>query len=131
MEEEVWRLAQQFRVLKELRANITGSWDDEQLRDMAGRYLNPHEEESDQLIQAFQAQREAIESAERSRMLAEERSVMARMHAMQVMEQFRLAREQMAPAFHEYEQSRNYEHMAETGSNESLRLSALANSACA
>jgi hypothetical protein len=130
MEEELWRLGQQFRVLRELRDDIRGVWDDAAARDINSRQLTPHDEESEQLMHAFRGQKEALAMAQSALFQAETYAVTARGHAMKVLEQHRLANEQTAPAYHEYEQCMNYEGMAQQDFTQVARLLQMADCAC-
>lgn len=130
MEEELWRLGQQFRVLRELRDDIRGVWDDTAVRDINSRHLTPHEEEGEQLLQAFRSQKDALAVAQTALFQAENHAVTARVHAMKVMELHRMAGKQTAPAYHEYEQCMNYEGMAQQGFTQVARLLQMADCAC-
>lgn len=61
MEESLWSLRQQSRVLEELRKEMRSIWNDEAARDINGRYLDPHEIDSQQMIAAMNHQKATLE----------------------------------------------------------------------
>lgn len=54
--EERWRAKQISRELQEYRNDLHLQWNDEASRELNGRYLNPHEDESNEMFQALQEQ---------------------------------------------------------------------------
>jgi hypothetical protein len=82
MEDILWAITQESRVLQELRKDIRGIWDDEAARELNSQYLNPHESEDSQMLDGLNQQQDALnlskeklESAETSLCQAEEISV--------------------------------------------------------
>jgi hypothetical protein len=130
MEEEVWRLGQQLRVLREFRAEVRGIWDDSASRDLNSRDLDPHDADGEHLLESLRAQKEAMGRTQIALTLSEEWAASARGHAMKVMEHLILAREQTAPAYHEFEQYMTYEGRARDEFMQIIRLLRQANCAC-
>jgi hypothetical protein len=60
MEEALWYMQQQSRVLQEFRANIRPMWDDEAARTINLRMLDPHQELDADMVAGFNNQRESI-----------------------------------------------------------------------
>jgi hypothetical protein len=56
MEEELWIVGQQARVVADRRADLRAVWDDEAAREISGRYLAPHEEDDQTMRRAFNEQ---------------------------------------------------------------------------
>lgn len=60
MEELLWSATQQSRTLQELRKNIQGVWQDEAARELAHRYLDPHESEDQRMLGLLNQEKETL-----------------------------------------------------------------------
>ncbi len=72
MEETLWKFARKNRDLRELRQDIAGIWQDDAARDINSRYLNPHESDAEEVLEALQKQYTYITEAAKFRSLARE-----------------------------------------------------------
>ena len=64
MEETLWYMEQQSRSLKDYRKNKQRQWDDQAARDINRRYLNPHEEDTQQMLQLLKQQQTLLKQAD-------------------------------------------------------------------
>lgn len=64
MENLLWSMIQESRVLQSYRNEIRGLWQDEAARDLTGRFLDPHENEDKRMLEALGQQNTALERAE-------------------------------------------------------------------
>ena len=64
MEDAVFNLQHQSRVLQELRRDISGRWDDSAARQLNQSYLDPHEADTTEMNTALQSQNAALENAD-------------------------------------------------------------------
>jgi hypothetical protein len=62
MEDLLWLMSQQSRVLQELRKDCQVKWDDEAAREINNRYLDPHATEDEQMILALNQQETALDN---------------------------------------------------------------------
>lgn len=77
MDEVLWAMTQQSRVLQELRREIQPLWDDEASREINSRYLNPHEDDDRQMLSELAAQKEALDQTDASLAAARAQAVRA------------------------------------------------------
>jgi hypothetical protein len=61
MEEALWSMSQQSRVLQELRRDTRTVWDDEAARELSGRYFDPHEQDEQKMTLALRDQHASLE----------------------------------------------------------------------
>jgi len=64
LENLLWSMSQESRVLQSYRTEIRGLWQDEAARDLTSRYLDPHENEDKRMLEALGQQKTALERAE-------------------------------------------------------------------
>ncbi len=57
-------MAQKMRMLEEYRQDNRKRWDDEASRDLNRRYLNPHEEDLQQMLEFLYSQHNALTKAD-------------------------------------------------------------------
>ena len=50
MEEIIWFIQQCSRELQNFRSDIRSSWEDEASKELNSRYLNPHEDDNQEMI---------------------------------------------------------------------------------
>jgi hypothetical protein len=89
IEQELWSLVQRSRQLQELRRDTRAAWDDEVARELAWRYLNPHQREDGKLREALAEQAAALAGAAARRAEAEQHAgeaVRCSEHARQALE---------------------------------------------
>lgn len=64
MEDLLWSITQESRVLRELRKEIRGVWDDEASRELSSRFLDPHESEDQQMLASLAQQKDFLEKSQ-------------------------------------------------------------------
>lgn len=63
MVENLWYLQQRGRTLQEYRLDNHRRWDDEAARELNSRYFNPHEEDTQQVLQSLKQQHNKLNEA--------------------------------------------------------------------
>lgn len=63
MEDLLWSMTQESRVLQELRKNIYGIWQDEAARELTSRYFDPHESEDQQMLAWLNQQKDTLDKS--------------------------------------------------------------------
>ncbi len=61
IDDEIWRMGQISRELKEYRKDIQGHWNDAASREIGARYLNPHEEDDKEMLKELGEQKDKLE----------------------------------------------------------------------
>lgn len=74
MEEELWYMQQQSRVLQEFRDSIRLLWDDEASRNINRGLLNPHQEDDEGMVQGFVYQLNNLNECNARRIVVLERA---------------------------------------------------------
>ena len=64
MEDLLWSMTQESRVLQELRKDIQGIWEDESARELTSRYLDPHESEDQQMLAGLNQQKDTLDKSQ-------------------------------------------------------------------
>ncbi len=108
MEEDLWYLQQQSRVLQEFRENIQLLWDDEASKTINYHFLNPHQEDDDQMIENFVMQDQHLSESETLRTQAQAQSDVARELSMKIRVLIERAQEDIERAIQYYQQYRNF-----------------------
>lgn len=70
MEEQLWYMQQQSRVLQEFRDSIQLMWDDEASRTINRAILNPHQEDDEAMVQGFVLQNQQLNESKLRREIA-------------------------------------------------------------
>lgn len=130
MEESIWSLAQQSRCLQEMRMDIRGFWNDEAARDLNGRYLDPHEIDSQQMLSALEQQKNAIEQAGVKLETAQTYQRQADECAMVVMDKLKFVEQDVTSAFSVYDLYVKYDSDARSKLPRVYELIYNANNAC-
>ena len=103
MDDILWSMTQQSRVLQELRKEIRGVWDDDAARELTSRYLDPHEGEDQQMLTGLNQQSEAITQSEAKLLSAEGHARQAEDHAAVVAESLKAAGQDVDSAYGNYD----------------------------
>ncbi len=106
MEDAVFALQHQSRVLQELRREISGRWDDNAAHQLNQRYLDPHEADSAEMNAALQSQSVALDNAASHFEQAHEHAIQVENLAFAVDESLRYARRESITAREFQEQHR-------------------------
>ncbi len=103
MDDLLWLMKQQSRVLQELRLNTQGVWQDEAARELSSRYLTPHEDEDQYMLAGFSQQYEAIEQSKTRIITAEEHAVQSGNYAEIVDEELKLTEQELQGSYGNYD----------------------------
>ena len=103
LEEVLWRMGQQSRVLQELRREIMPVWDDNAAREVDSRYLNSHAADDERLLEQLHLQDEPLDQSASQMTAAQEEGRRAEEQAVEVMEQLRFANQDLQGAYGHYD----------------------------
>lgn len=103
MEDALWRLTQQSRTLQDFRRDISGLWNDTVARELNSRYLNPHEEDDQQIIKALRFAHEALEQAKEKIRIASEHAKEAAELSAKVVESLEFTQQELSNAYRSYD----------------------------
>jgi hypothetical protein len=103
LEEALWSISQQSRVLQHLRRDIRMVWEDEAARELNGRYLNPHETDDLSMREQMKEQVELVKQAHNQVTQAEEFGRQAEDFAKSVCERAQFARQDLDNAYSHYD----------------------------
>jgi hypothetical protein len=103
LEETLWSMSQQSRVLQELRQEIGRVWDDEAAREMNSRFLNPHEQDDARMRGAMNDQTELLKRAGRELDSAKDFARQIDECAAAVAERLRFAEQDMDSAYSNFD----------------------------
>lgn len=104
LEDALWSLGQRSRVLQELRKDISYVWRDEASREINGRYLNPHESDSDDMVVALGQHHEGLKTVDKHLSTAQELDREVARIATIVEEKVRFANEDLDLSYSAYDQ---------------------------
>jgi predicted enzyme involved in methoxymalonyl-ACP biosynthesis len=130
MEEILWLMSQQSRVLQELRKDITQVWSDEAAREINARYLNSHESDESQMISALNKQKDLLDQATQKMELSQEQTSKAEEYATTVSENVKFAIQELDSAYSNYDMYIQYNSDARAKFPRIEQLINNANSAC-
>ena len=114
LEDILWRMVQQSRVLQELRREIQPVWDDNAAREVDNRYLNPHAGDDERLLEQLHLQDESLDQSAMQLTAAQEDDQRAAEQAVVAMEQLRFANQDLQGAYGHYDVYARY-HVAARG----------------
>lgn len=100
MDEILWFLGKRSQTLQHFRADIRGTWDDEAAKDLNLRYLNPHEEDNQQMLASLQYQQGQIHRTQTELEAAHQHSIKAEYHSQQVQQSLRHQVQESQQAYH-------------------------------
>ena len=103
LEEALWSINQQSRVLQNLRRDIRLVWEDEAARELNGRYLNPHEADDLSMREQMKEQVELVKQAHSQVRQAEEFGQQAEDFSKTVCERTQFARQDLDNAYSDYD----------------------------
>lgn len=103
LEETLWLMSQQSRVLQDLRKDVGRVWDDEAAREINSRFLNPHEEDDVRMRSEMNEQRQLLERAGRELESAREFAQQADECAAAVAEKLQFAEQDMDSAYSSFD----------------------------
>ena len=103
LDDAIWSLTQELRVLQDLRRDINVVWEDEAAREVNSRYLNLHEVDSLSMRDQLQEQSELLKQADQKLHSAEEFSRQADSLSKSVAERHEFARQDLDNAYSSYD----------------------------
>src|SRR5689334_22983042 len=130
MEEAIWSLSQQSRVLQELRKEKRGVWNDEAAREINSRYMDPHEIDSQQMLAALERQQTVLDQADAKLEAAQADAQRADDYAAVVMDKLKFVEQDMTDAFSHYDLFVRYDSDARSKLPRVYELIQHANNAC-
>jgi glutamine synthetase adenylyltransferase len=130
MEELLWSMKQESRVLQELRKEIRGIWDDEAARELTSRYLDPHESEDQQMLAALNQQNDSLDASQAKLGSAETYARQVEEHAEVVAERLKSTEQEVSSAYSYHDIFAHYNSEAHSTFPAVQRLVNQANSAC-
>lgn len=114
IEDVLWRMEQQSRVLQDLRCEIRPVWDDTAAREMDSRYLNSHATDVGRLLEQLHLQAESLDQSASHMTAAQEEGRRAEEQAVEMMEQLRFANQDLQGTYGHYDVYARY-HAAARG----------------
>jgi hypothetical protein len=130
MEDLLWTMTQESRVLQELRKDIRGVWQDEAARELTSRYLDPHENEDQQMMVGLNQQKDALDQAQAKLISAENYARQAEEYAALVAEGLKSTEQELKSAYSNYDAYAHYNSEARSKFPTIQKLISQANSAC-
>lgn len=130
MENELWRVKQQSRILQEFRGEIDPFWNDEAAKEMNLRYLNPHQDSDQRMLVNLREQNNNLNEAEFKLNSASKHGIQAERLSQLVAEQVEYTEQEMAVSLQFFEQYQEYLSITESLFPEIEDLIAQANSVC-
>src|SRR5215467_3526390 len=103
LEEALWSINQQSRVLQGLRRDIKMVWEDEAARELNGRYLDPHETDDLSMREQMKEQVELMKQAHNQVREAEGIGRQAEDCSKTVCERTQFARQDLNNAYSDYD----------------------------
>lgn len=130
MREALWQMQQRFRTLQDYRKDKQGLWNDNAAYEINGRYLNPHEESCEQILQALQQQHAVLQQAHTLLASAESHTVEINKLSEKIVRLLQITQQELQPSYSNYEVFFNYHSEAKSGLTEVYQLINQANNAC-
>lgn len=130
MEELLWSTIQESRVLQELRKDIRGVWDDEAARDLTHRYLDPHQNEDQQMLAGLNQQKDALDQSQIKLESAETYARQAEEYAFSVAEELKSTEQETHTAYGNYDTYAHYNSEARSKFPDIQNLISQANKSC-
>ncbi|OCY13203.1 MAG: hypothetical protein BEV12_01205 [Microcystis aeruginosa CACIAM 03] len=84
MEDIVWKMQQRSRTLQDYRKDIRGLWQDEAAKTLNRRYLDPHEDDDQKMIEFLQKQVQGLEKTNEELVKAKDYALEAERYSQQV-----------------------------------------------
>jgi hypothetical protein len=130
MEDLLWSMTQESRVLQELRKDIQGIWEDESARELTSRYLDPHESEDQQMLAGLNQQKDTLDKSQDKLVSAENHGRQAEEYAALVAEGLKSTEQELHSAYDNYDIYAQYNSEARSKFPAIKKLISQANSAC-
>lgn len=112
MEEELWYMQQQSRVVQEFRRDIERLWNDEASRAINTRFLNPHEADDKLMLAQMSSQHENLKEADAKLQTADQHAQEANRLSLEAAEFLQYSQQEVDTAYQYYEQYRDHHSAA-------------------
>lgn len=109
MEEILWRMQQRSRTLQDYRQDILSVWADESAKILNSLYLNPHEEDDQQMLTFLGRQKQGLEIAAAELVKAQDYALNADSYSQQVSYFLAIEQQEVKQAYHSYNLSLEYQ----------------------
>ena|SRR5690242_18830524 len=129
-DDSLWSVTQQSRVLQDLRRDIRIVWEDEAVREINSRYLNPHEADDLSMKEELKEQVELLKQAGHKVTAANEFARQVEEFSKTVAERGQFARQDLDNAYSSYDVFVQYNADARAKFPTIRQLISRANSAC-
>jgi len=103
MEESLWYLKQRHRNLQDYRQTNERLWDDQASSYINGRYLNPHQEDSEKMSQLLQQQHQVLQQTDTSMNLANNYAQEIKKLSAEIERLMDFARQDLQRSYHNYQ----------------------------
>lgn len=103
MEDELFITRHQGRQLQEIRQRIAPFWEDEAAREINLRYLNPHADENDAMLEGCARQLAVLRATNTELEMAEKSALAVELLASDITEQLDLCEQDLALCFQYFE----------------------------
>lgn len=103
MEETLSDTQQPFRTLQDERKDIRNIWNDRAADDISSRYLNPHEESSDQILQQLQEQQRVLQQLHRLLTSATSQTVEVNKLSEEIVRLLKITQQELQPSYSNYD----------------------------
>jgi hypothetical protein len=130
LDDAIWSINQEMRVLQDLRRDIRVVWEDEAAREINGRYLNLHDVDALSMRNEMQEQSELLKQADSKLHAAKEFRGQADSLSKTVAERSQFARQDLDNAYSSYDLFVQYNADARSKLPTIQQLINRANSAC-
>lgn len=130
MEDTLWKMKQRSRTLQAYRKDIRGAWQDEAAKTLNRRYLNPHEDDDQKMIESLQKQGQGLEKAHEELVKAQEYALEADRHSRQVESFLEREKQEVKQAYHSYDLSIEYYGLTQSELPNIHQLIQQANGSC-
>jgi hypothetical protein len=130
LDDAIWSITQEMRVVQDLRRDIRVVWEDEAAREINGRYLNLHDVDALSMRDEMQEQSELLKQADQKLHEAKEFRGQAENLSKTVAERSQFARQDLDNAYSSYDVFIQYNADARSKLPTIKQLINRANSAC-
>jgi hypothetical protein len=130
MDDALWSVKQQSRVVQELRREIRIVWDDEAAREINGRYLNSHEADDLSMKEEIKEQAALLKQTDHKLVESKELGRKAEEFSKTITERNQFARQDLDNAYSSYDVFVQYDADARSRFPIIQQLINRANSAC-
>ena len=130
MEDIVWKMQQRSRSVQDYRKDIRGLWQDEAAKTLNRRYLDPHEDDDQKMIEFLQKQVQGLEKTNKELVKAKDYALEAERYSQQVEHFLEREKQEVKQAYYSYDRSIEYYGLTQAELPNIHRLIQQANRSC-